>query len=280
MIEARPKGVHAAHAALIWNAMLSAAPAPQPVQGEAVPIRYEDEWPSDPCDAHLPAPAMGDGMLPEALWPVSDEWYVLCERRFAVDKIKISGDLARAIVDAISATPAVQIAAPGDVEQRAREILAEVNGQVFAHASHLYVTYDAAIRAISAALRSQGQETALRNLPDGASLQDYLDQLCAGNLTPVDQMALDQKLHERSQGQAVANTEWIVSCGSGTAPALRFDNEPAAFARWAEEVSIPSYIRSGQMRRASVTKVTTFSEDRTAAALVQQANKEQQKDGA
>ena len=81
----------------------------------------------------------------------------------------------------------------------------------------------------------------------------------------------------RSQGQAdaVVETEWIVSCGSGAAPAPRFDNEPAAFARWAEEVSIPSYIRSGRMRQASVTKVTTISEDRTAAALAQQANQEQ-----
>ena len=81
----------------------------------------------------------------------------------------------------------------------------------------------------------------------------------------------------RSQGQAdaVGETEWIVSCGSGASPAPLFDNDPAAFARWAEEVSIPSYIRSGRMRHASVTKVTTISEDRTTAALAQQANKEQ-----
>lgn len=47
----------------------------------------------------------GGDMLPDALMPVSKEWYTLCERRFAVDKITISGDLARAIVDAISTRP-------------------------------------------------------------------------------------------------------------------------------------------------------------------------------
>ena len=50
-----------------------------------------------------PAEAKGDGMLPDALVPVADEWYRLCERRFAVDKIKISGELAEAIVEAMSA---------------------------------------------------------------------------------------------------------------------------------------------------------------------------------
>lgn len=50
-------------------------------------------------------PGAVDDMLPDALMPVADEWYVLCERRFAVDRISISGDLARAIVDALSAEP-------------------------------------------------------------------------------------------------------------------------------------------------------------------------------
>jgi len=49
-----------------------------------------------------PALTVDDGMLPDALMPVADEWYTLCERRFTVDRIAISGDLARAIVDAIS----------------------------------------------------------------------------------------------------------------------------------------------------------------------------------
>lgn len=42
------------------------------------------------------------GMLPEALVPHADEWYRVIERRFAVDKIKISGPLLCAIVEAIS----------------------------------------------------------------------------------------------------------------------------------------------------------------------------------
>lgn len=44
-----------------------------------------------------------DGMLPAALAPVADEWYRLCERRFAVGRIRISGKLAEAIVQAVSA---------------------------------------------------------------------------------------------------------------------------------------------------------------------------------
>ena len=48
---------------------------------------------------------MVDGMLPDAFEPCVTEWYELCDRRFAVDKIKISGDLARAIVDAMVTEP-------------------------------------------------------------------------------------------------------------------------------------------------------------------------------
>jgi hypothetical protein len=43
----------------------------------------------------------GDGMLPDEIVPHSAEWYVLCERRFAVDRISISGRLAEAIIAAI-----------------------------------------------------------------------------------------------------------------------------------------------------------------------------------
>lgn len=48
----------------------------------------------------------GDGMLPDALVPVSKEWYELCERAPHVDKIKISGELAEAIVAAVCARAA------------------------------------------------------------------------------------------------------------------------------------------------------------------------------
>lgn len=47
-------------------------------------------------------PRSAAGMLPEALVPHADEWYRVIERRFAVDKIKISGPLLCAIVEAIS----------------------------------------------------------------------------------------------------------------------------------------------------------------------------------
>lgn len=54
------------------------------------------------------AEAASDGMLPAALVPVADEWYRLCERRFAVDRIRISGKLAEAIVDTVCAAPPAQ----------------------------------------------------------------------------------------------------------------------------------------------------------------------------
>lgn len=40
---------------------------------------------------------------------------------------------------------------------------------------------------------------AFRNLPDGASFEDYREQLAVGNLTAVDQMAFDNRLHDREQ---------------------------------------------------------------------------------
>lgn len=36
----------------------------------------------------------------------------------------------------------------------------------------------------------------LRNMQDGATFEDYRDQLAVGNLTPVDQMAFDNLLHD------------------------------------------------------------------------------------
>lgn len=47
--------------------------------------------------------ARESGMLPDDLVPHAKEWYRLCERRFTVDKMTISGQLAEAIVDAICA---------------------------------------------------------------------------------------------------------------------------------------------------------------------------------
>ena len=57
-----------------------------------------------------------DDMLPEALVPHAKEWYRLCERRFAVDKIMISGELAEAIVEAMGRprTPTPATGSGGD----------------------------------------------------------------------------------------------------------------------------------------------------------------------
>lgn len=64
----------------------------------------------------------GDGMLPGALVPHAKEWYRLCERRFAVERITISGELAEAIVEAVCApTPPASQPAKGDAVLVARE---------------------------------------------------------------------------------------------------------------------------------------------------------------
>lgn len=69
------------------------------------------------------------GMLPEALIPHATEWYRLCERRFAVEKMTISGELAEAIVEAMSATPTTNSGeigrkSVGDA-QRLRELIGQ-----------------------------------------------------------------------------------------------------------------------------------------------------------
>jgi hypothetical protein len=48
------------------------------------------------------APAVDEGLLPDTLVPHATEWYRLCERRFHVDRITISGELAEAIVAALA----------------------------------------------------------------------------------------------------------------------------------------------------------------------------------
>ena len=168
---------------------------------------------------------------------------------------------------------AVQVAAPGDVERLQRAYwLGWRNSAAWADRKDLWADRDSKaytqerdddLGSLAAALRSQ--EPAYG--PDGSMSIHCQQDGCQMYKHPPE-------CWSQGQADAVVETEWIVSCGSGAAPALRFDNEPAAFARWAEEVSIPSYIRSGRMRQASVTKVTTISEDRTAAALAQQANKD------
>jgi hypothetical protein len=44
--------------------------------------------------------------------------------------------------------------------------------------------------------RAAGDAVPFRTMADDATLDDYLDGLCVGSLTPVDQMALDNKLHD------------------------------------------------------------------------------------
>lgn len=85
--------------------------------------------------APVTAAPVDDGMLPDALVPYSNEWYTLCERRFAVDKIKISGDLACAIVDAICAR-LTSTPAPG-IDLHALGLLHVLGAKDFAEASNI-----------------------------------------------------------------------------------------------------------------------------------------------
>lgn len=59
-----------------------------------------DGWTAVPVTA-----VMDDAsdMLPDALAPVADQWYAMCERAPHIDhKLKITGDLARAIIETIT----------------------------------------------------------------------------------------------------------------------------------------------------------------------------------
>ena len=76
--------------------------------GERHPmVRGQFWWRHDLAAAYASIRALSRGVpeeddsLPVPLRPVSKEWYRLCERRFAVDRITISGKLAEAIVDAV-----------------------------------------------------------------------------------------------------------------------------------------------------------------------------------
>lgn len=66
-----------------------------------------------------------DGMLPDELVTHSKEWYRLCERRFSVERMTISGELAEAIVACISRLnePFGNSEQLASLEQRARSLL-------------------------------------------------------------------------------------------------------------------------------------------------------------
>jgi hypothetical protein len=119
---------HQAQASAYQHALEMMPAAPTPPAGEAVTSEALSwlraaldckDWHWDPDQREAaefayqaaaaaprePAPAVGDGMLPDALVPHAKEWYRLCERRFAVDRMTISGELAEAIVLVVGATP-------------------------------------------------------------------------------------------------------------------------------------------------------------------------------
>lgn len=88
------------------------------------------------------AEAASDGMLPAALVPVADEWYRLCERRFAVDRIRISGQLAEAIVEAVCAAAPAQAVDLGQFRE-AVECLKSTIEDGIADAKHMLIATDA-----------------------------------------------------------------------------------------------------------------------------------------
>ena len=106
-----PQSIGSERLALLYRAMLSAAPAPQPVQREAAA-----------CDCPNSHKPRGMFHAPNCPWR----------------------------------TPAVQIAAPGDVEQRARELLQSTQREMgVTFFSPVSAQEQAAIRAISAALAAR-----------------------------------------------------------------------------------------------------------------------------
>ena len=99
--------------------------------------------------------------------------------------------------------PAVQIAAPGDVERRARELLADA--PVTRHIGHDFVPKVFALRAISAALRSQGQADAV-DAKDAARYRWLRRHYGSVNFDPIDHDGMDL-VFSVPQGEVSANCD-------------------------------------------------------------------------
>ena len=100
-----------------------------------------------------------------------------------------------------------------------------------------------------------------RTMPDGATLQEYLDQLGVGKLTPVDQMALDNKLHEvLAQPQREGVIAWIRFCSDGTYEGpisdQRMDDIRRQSGAWT-----PLYAEKKEMVSADIPKAMLALED-------------------
>ena len=194
--------MHGADAGQIYRAMLSAAPAPQPVQGEAVAWRVRPHdtdisaarvindarlaesmaahrWLVEPL-TELPTPAESQpqgGAVRELVRRLYVE-LLWCDRQCASKGMTQGVSVRDVLADSLAylestpkPTPAVQIAAsdhiadarkmvaaPGDVEQRARELLRAAQRDMgVTFFSPVSAQEQAALRAITAALRSQGQ---------------------------------------------------------------------------------------------------------------------------
>jgi hypothetical protein len=108
-----------------------------------------------------------DGMLPDELVQHSKEWYRLCERRFSVERMTISGELAEAIVACISRLnePSGDSGQLSSLEQRARELLAaayekdspgnNTSVRLLAGEPVVWWSDEISLRAITAALANQ-----------------------------------------------------------------------------------------------------------------------------
>lgn len=97
------------------------------ITGGCADLKSGDESLVERLTAALATPAavgrIADGMLPDVLVPHAKEWYRLCDRRFGVYRITISGELAEAIVEAVYLTPRPEappepIRAQGDTEPK------------------------------------------------------------------------------------------------------------------------------------------------------------------
>lgn len=81
-----------------------------------------------------------------------------------------------------------------------------------AHTTTNAAVHEAKVAALDAAIAALTRPAAtavvpLRNMQDGATFEEYRDQLAVGNLTPVDQMAFDNLLHASLAATPVATAQ-------------------------------------------------------------------------
>lgn len=185
----------------VWAAMLSAAPAPQPVHSCPNCLGVDP----DSCALdRSPQPVQGEAVQIAAPDHIAD----------ARKMVAAPGDVEQALKDLAEAIAAYDpermakcgnaVAAPGDVEQRARELL-DAECIKRAPRSSALVSVSTALRAISAALRSQGQAVAV-DAKDAARYRWLRAYYGSVNFDPIDHDGMDL-VFSVPQGEVSANCD-------------------------------------------------------------------------